>query len=58
MFQFLNKHRFWIFMTLAAVMLSFDLLLGIKARPLIYSLGLTFFWLAGMSVPNTFDKEE
>ena len=58
MFQLLKKYRFWIFMTLAAVMLSFDLLLGIKARPLIYSLGLTFFMLACMSVPDTFDKEE
>ena len=58
MFQFLNKHRFWIFMTLAAVMLSVDFLLGIEARPLIDGLGLMFLMLAFMSVPDNLGKEK
>ena len=58
MFQFLNKHRFWIFMTTAALILSVDLLLGIEARPLIAGLGFIFFMLACMSVPDNFGKKE
>ena len=58
MIQTLKKYRFWIFMTLAAVMLSVDLLLGVDARPLIDGLGFIFFMLACMSVPDTFGKKE
>ena len=58
MIQTLKKHRFWIFMTLAAVMLSVDLLLGVDARPLIDGLGFIFFMLACISVPDTFGKKE
>ena len=58
MIQTLKKHRFWIFMTLAAVMLSVDLLLGVDARPLIDGLGFIFFMLACMSVPDTSGKKE
>ena len=59
MFQFLNKHRFWIFMTLAAVVQSVDCLPGIEARPLVDGgLGLIFFMLACMSVPDTLGKEK
>ena len=58
MIQTLKKHRFWIFMTLAAVMLSVDFLLGIEARPLIDGLGLMFLMLAFMSVPDNLGKEK
>tara|TARA_B100002019_G_scaffold252471_1_gene233444 strand:+ start:301 stop:486 length:186 start_codon:yes stop_codon:yes gene_type:complete len=58
MFQFLKKYRFWIFMTLAALILSVDLLLGIEAHPLIDGLAFIFFMLGGMSVPDTFGKKE
>jgi hypothetical protein len=58
MIQTLKKHRFWIFMTLAAVMLSVDFLLGIEARPLVDGLGFIFFMLGCMSVPDTFNKKE
>ena len=58
MIQTLKKHRFWIFMTLAALILSVDLLLGIEAHPLIDGLAFIFFILAGMSAPDTFGKKE
>lgn len=58
MIQTLKKYRFWIFMMLAASLLSIDLLLGIKARPLIDGLGFIFFMLGCMSVPDNFDKNE
>ena len=58
MIQILKKHRFWIFMTLAAVMLSVDFLLGIEARPLVDGLGFIFFMLGCMSVPDNLGKEE
>ena len=45
-------------MTLAALILSVDLLLGIEAHPLIDGLAFIFFMLAGMSAPNTFGKKE
>lgn len=45
-------------MTLAAVMLSVDFLLGIEARPLIDGLGLMFLMLAFMSVPDNLGKEK
>ena len=58
MIQTLKKYRFWIFMTLAALLLSVDWLLGIKARPLIDGLGFIFFMLGCMSVPDNFGKKE
>ena len=58
MIQTLKKHRFWIFMTLTAVMLSVNFLLGIEARPLVDGLGFIFFMLACMSVPDTSGKKE
>ena len=58
MFQLVKKYRFWILMTPAALILSVDLLLGIKARPLIDGLGFIFFMLACMSVPDNFGKKE
>ena len=58
MIQTLKKHRFWIFMTLAAVMLSVVFLLGTESRPLIDGLGFIFFMLACMSAPDTFGKKE
>ena len=45
-------------MTLAALMLSVDLLLGIEANPFIDGVGFIFFMLACMSVPDTFGKKE
>ena len=45
-------------MTPAALILSVDLLLGIKARPLIDVLGFICFMLACMSVPDNFGKKE
>ena len=45
-------------MTPAALILSVDLLLGIKARPLIDGLGFICFMLACMSVPDNFGKKE
>jgi hypothetical protein len=58
MIQTLRKYRFWIFMTLAALLLSVDWLLGIEARPLIDALAFIFFMLGCMSVPNNFGKKE
>jgi hypothetical protein len=58
MIQTLKKHRFWIFMTLATVMLSVVFLLGTESRPLIDGLGFLFFMLALMSAPDTFGKKE
>ena len=45
-------------MTLAALILSVDFLLGIEAHPLIDGLAFIFFMLGGMSVPDTFGKKE
>ena len=58
MIQTLKKYRFWVFMTLAAVMLTVDFLLGIEARPLVDGLGFIFFMLGCMSVPDNLGKEE
>ena len=58
MIQTLKKYRFWIFMTLAALPLSVDWLLGIEARPLIDGLGFIFFMLGCMSAPDNFGKKE
>lgn len=44
-------------MTLAALLLSVDWLLGIEARPLIDGLGFSFFMLGCMSAPDNFDKK-
>ena len=45
-------------MTLAVLLLSVDLLLGIEARPFIDGLGFIFFMLGCMSVPDNFGKNE
>ena len=45
-------------MTLAALLLSVDWLLGIEARPLIDGLGFIFFMLGCMSAPDNFGKKE
>tara|TARA_B100001093_G_scaffold481939_1_gene513124 strand:+ start:750 stop:953 length:204 start_codon:yes stop_codon:yes gene_type:complete len=57
MIQTLKKYRFWIFLTLAALILFVDLMLGVEARPLIDGLGFIFFMLACMSVPDSFGKK-
>jgi hypothetical protein len=45
-------------MMLSALMLSVDSLLDIEARPLSDGLGLMFFMLGSMSVPDNFGKKE